>query len=82
MNLPLEERAKFAGQLMLSIENPTDSEVERLWLDEAERRLNTFRRGDSQTILSAKVFRQTIADQHTSLLPKPEAPAKRKRRKT
>jgi len=62
MNLPLEERAQLAGRLLLSIENPTDAEVERLWLDEAERRLNAFRRGDSQPIPSAEVFRQAIAD--------------------
>ena len=62
MNLPLEERAQLAGRLLLSIENPTESEIERLWLDEAERRLNAYRRGDSQIISSAEVFRQAIAD--------------------
>ena len=61
MNLSLEERAQLAGRLLLSIENPTDAEVERLWLDEAERRLNAFRSGDSQTIPSEEVFRQAIA---------------------
>lgn len=30
MNLSLEERAQLAGRLLLSIENPTDAEVERL----------------------------------------------------
>jgi len=62
MNLPLEERAQLAGRLLLSIENPTESEIERLWLDEAERRLNAFRSGASKTIPSAEVFRQAIAD--------------------
>lgn len=62
MNLPLEERAQLAGRILLSIENPTESEIERLWLDEAERRLNALRSGDSQTIPSAEVFRQAIAD--------------------
>jgi putative addiction module component (TIGR02574 family) len=62
MTLSLEERAQLAGRLLLSIENPTDAEVERLWLDEAERRLNAFRIGDSQAIPSEEVFRQAIAD--------------------
>ena len=62
MNLTLEERAQLAGMLLLSIENPTDAEVERLWLDEAAQRLNAFRSGDSQTIPSEEVFRQAIAD--------------------
>lgn len=62
MNLSLEERATLAGHLLLSIEKPTDTEVERLWLDEAERRLNAFRHRDSQSIPSVEVFRQAIAD--------------------
>ena len=62
MNLSLEERAQLAGRLLLSIENPTDVEVERLWLDEAERRLNAFRRGDSQSIPSEEVFKKAISD--------------------
>lgn len=62
MNLSLEERAQLAGRLLLSIENPTDAEVERLWLDEAEHRLNAFRRGDAQTIPSEEVFRKAISD--------------------
>ncbi len=61
MNLPLEERAQLVGRLLPSIENPTDAEVERLWLDEAERRLNVFR-SDSKSIPSEDVFRQAIAD--------------------
>lgn len=62
MNLTIEERAQLAGRLLLSIENPSDAEVERLWLDEAELRLNAFRRGDSQTIPAEEVFRQAISD--------------------
>ena len=62
MNLTIEERAQLAGRLLLSIENPTDAEVEQLWLDEAELRLNAFRRGESQAIPSKEVFRQAIID--------------------
>ena len=62
MSLSLEERAELAGRLLLSIENPPELEVERLWLEEAERRLNAFRSGGSQTFPSAEVFRRAIAD--------------------
>ena len=62
MNLSLEERAELAGRLLLSIENPPELEVERLWLEEAERRLIAFRSGSSQTSPSAEVFRRAIAD--------------------
>jgi len=45
MELSLEERAQLAGKLLLSIDEPSESEVERLWLEEAERRLKEFREG-------------------------------------
>jgi putative addiction module component (TIGR02574 family) len=50
MQLSLEERAQLAGKLLLSLDEPSESEVERLWLDEAERRLNEFRQGKVQGI--------------------------------
>jgi len=62
MSLSLEERAELAERLLLSIENPPESEIERLWLDEAERRLNIFRSGNSKTIPAEDVFRQAISD--------------------
>ena len=39
MALDIEDRALLAGKLLLSLDEPTPSEVEGLWLDEAERRL-------------------------------------------
>ena len=42
LNLNLEMRARLAGRLILSLDNPSESEVERLWLDEAERRLEEY----------------------------------------
>ena len=62
MSLSLEERAELAERLLLSIDNPPEAEIERLWLDEAERRLNVFRNGNSKTIPASEVFRQAIAD--------------------
>ena len=33
MQLNLEDRAQLVGKLLLSLDEPTESEVERLWLD-------------------------------------------------
>ena len=62
MQLDLEERALLAGKLLLSLDEPSATEVERLWLDEAERRLEDYRLGKVQRIPAEEVFRKAIAE--------------------
>ena len=62
MELRLEERAQLAGKLLLSLDEPSQSEVERLWMEEAERRLREFRDGKAKGIPADEVFRRAIAD--------------------
>ncbi|MEI7843466.1 MAG: addiction module protein [Gallionellaceae bacterium] len=62
MQLDLEDRALLAGKLLLSLDEPTPSEVERLWLDEAERRLDDFRAGRVQGIAADEVFRRAVSE--------------------
>jgi putative addiction module component (TIGR02574 family) len=62
MKLNLEERAKLVGRLLLSLDEPSESEVERLWLLEAERRLQDFREGKVKGIPAEEVFHRVIAD--------------------
>jgi len=62
MQLPLEERAQLAGKLLLSLDEPSESELERLWLDEAERRLGRFRDDNAQCTAAEEVFRRAIAE--------------------
>jgi putative addiction module component (TIGR02574 family) len=62
MQLDLEERAELAGKLLLSLDEPSPSELERLWLDEAERRLDDFRTGKTQGIPADEVFRRAISE--------------------
>jgi putative addiction module component (TIGR02574 family) len=62
MELSLEERAQLAGTLLLSLDEPTESEIERLWLEEAERRLKEFHEGKVAGIPSDEVFRRVVAD--------------------
>ena len=62
LSLAIEARAALAGKLLMSLEEPSTSELERLWLDEAERRLNTYRSGKIQGIPADTVFRRALAE--------------------
>jgi putative addiction module component (TIGR02574 family) len=45
LRLPSEERARLAERLIASLDDLTDAENEKLWLDEAERRMQAHREG-------------------------------------
>ncbi|MDR3556180.1 MAG: addiction module protein [Syntrophobacteraceae bacterium] len=62
LHLSIEERAQVAAKLLLSLDEPSESEVERLWLEEAERRLNEFRKGRVQGMPADDVFRRAMDD--------------------
>ena len=62
LQLSVEERAQLAGSLLLSLDEPSESEVERLWLEEAERRLKEFREGRVSGIPADEVFRRAMDD--------------------
>jgi putative addiction module component (TIGR02574 family) len=48
--------------LLLSLDEPAPAEVERLWMDEAERRLDAYRAGRVQAIPADEVFSRAIAE--------------------
>lgn len=62
LNLDIQARAKLAGKLLMSLDDPSASEVERLWLDEAERRLTEYRSGKVQGVPADEVFQRAIAE--------------------
>lgn len=62
MQLGLEDRAALAGKLLLSLDEPAATEIERLWLDEAERRLADYRAGQVQGIPADVVFRRALTE--------------------
>lgn len=62
MQLDIEDRALLAGKLLLSLDEPTPAEVERLWLDEAERRLEDYRAGRVRGIPADDVFSRAISE--------------------
>ena len=62
MELTLKERALLAGKLLLSLDEPSEDEVEQLWIAESERRLEEFRSGSVKGIPADEVFRRAKAD--------------------
>jgi putative addiction module component (TIGR02574 family) len=62
LNLDIQARAKLAGKLLMSLDEPSVSEVEQLWLDEAERRLDEYRAGKVQGVPTNEVFQRAIAE--------------------
>lgn len=62
LRLSLEERAALVRRLLLSLDEPPESEVERLWLEEARRRLEELRDGKTRGIPADEVFRRAVAE--------------------
>lgn len=62
MALDIEDRAALAGKLILSLDEPKPSELERMWLEESERRLEAYRAGRTQGIPADEVFRRAISE--------------------
>jgi len=62
MELSFQERAQLAGALLKSLDEASESEVERLWLEEAERRLREYRAGQVIGIPAEDVLRRAVAD--------------------
>jgi len=58
MTLPLRDRVKLAQQLVSSLDDPMETDVEALWAAEAERRLEELRTGKVQCVEAADAFRK------------------------
>jgi putative addiction module component (TIGR02574 family) len=61
MNLSLEERARLANKLLLSLDAPSEEENLALWVAEAEKRLQELREGRAKEIPSDETFRRARA---------------------
>ena len=61
-DLELSDRAKLAEQLLTSLDEPSDAEVEKLWIEEARRRLAAYRADQIEGIPAEEVFRRALAD--------------------
>jgi len=60
--LSLDERGQLAAKILLSLEEPSEEEIEKLWTAEAERRLQEYREGKVRGIPAEEVFQKAIKD--------------------
>lgn len=65
LGLDCEERARLAARLLLSLEESTESDGERLWLDEAERRLDAYQKGEVDGVPMSDVMSEIIKEIRT-----------------
>ena len=49
LKLPVDERSRLASALLSSLEGEDAAEIERAWIDEAERRYRAYRSGKTKT---------------------------------
>jgi len=61
MRLVPTERASLARELLVSLDDLSESDVERLWLEEAERRRLLVESGETKLIPMDEVFARTRA---------------------
>ena len=54
--LPSNERLALIDKLIVSLNLPTQSDVDKLWAKEAERRIKELDKGEAQGIPGAQVF--------------------------
>lgn len=57
LSLPPKSRAKLAEKLLKSLDDPRQKELDRLWAEEAEDRIDAYERGDLKAIPGKEVFR-------------------------
>ena len=58
MRLPRRDRVKLAQRLVSTLDPGVETEVEGLWLVEAERRLEELRTGEAEGIAAPEAFRK------------------------
>ena len=56
LSLPPNERAQLAEQLFASLDISQD-ELDRLWAQEADSRIDAYERGEIKTISAEKIFK-------------------------
>lgn len=50
MSLDVRDRAVLAEKLLASLDELTESEADRLWAEESQRRLDQYRAGEAQAV--------------------------------
>ena len=58
LSLPPRSRAKLAEKLLESLDEPRQREIESLWAEEVEDRIDAYERSEIKVISGKKVFRK------------------------
>lgn len=58
LGLPPKTRAKLAEKLLESLDDPRQREIDRLWAEEVEERIDAFEKGELKAIPGKEVFRR------------------------
>ena len=62
LELKLDDRAALAEKLLRSLEGISEADNERLWLAEAERRLQEIESGQVEALAGEEVLRRAAAE--------------------
>ena len=62
MKLPMRDRVRLAQQLVSTLDDQSETEVEELWFSEAQRRLDELNDGRVKGIDAADAFRMARED--------------------
>jgi len=58
LSLPAKSRARLAERLLESLDDPKQKEIDRLWAEEVEDRIDAYERGELKAIPGKEVFRR------------------------
>ena len=58
LSLPQKSRARLADKLLESLDEPRQREIEKLWADEVEDRIDAYERCEIKVIPGKEVFRK------------------------
>lgn len=61
MGLDINSRAKLVSKLLRSLEDLSESEIEKLWIEEAARRDDEIAKGRAKTIAADVAFKRARA---------------------
>ena len=58
LSLPPRSRARLADKLLESLDQPKQREIDNLWAEEAEDRIDAYEKGEIRVISGKEVFRK------------------------
>ena len=62
MELPRQEQLHLAEALMANVHSHPDAELEKIWLDEVERRWEAIKSGRTRTLPAGQVLKEIRAE--------------------